>query len=316
MKSIFRFLAVALIATGALAQTYPDRPIKLVVPFPAGGGADGTARVFADKLAGVLGQAVVIDNRPGASGNIGAEQVARATPDGYTLLLGNEFLSTNPNLFKAMRYDSIKDFVPVTKIATSAVALAVHPSVQAKSMQELIALSKTKTINYATPGVGTGPHLFGELLAMTTGARLNHIPYKGAGPAMTDAVGGQVDLIISTLAPMVPFIASGKLRGLAVTGGARSPQLPDMVTLAESGTPGFRYEIWYGVFAPAAVPKPILARLQAASAQALADPDLVARLRKAGFEPDAGTPDALAALVKSDQERWGKVVTDAKIPRE
>lgn len=309
--------AASLLAASAVcAQTFPERPIRLVVPFPAGGGADGAARAFSDRFAALLGQPVTIDNRPGASGNIGAEQVARSNPDGYTLLFGNEFLSTNAALFKALRYDAQKDFVPLAKVATSAVAIAVHPSVPAKSMAELVALSKTRPINYASPGVGTGPHLFGELLALNTGAKLNHIPYKGSAPAMNDAVGGQVDLIISTLAPMVPFLSTGKLRGLAVTGAARSAQLPEMPTLAESGTPGFSYEIWYGVFAPAAVPRPVLARLQQAAAQALADMDVQARLRKGGFEPEASTPEALAALVRSDSERWSRVVQEARIPRE
>jgi tripartite-type tricarboxylate transporter receptor subunit TctC len=309
--------ALALSGVNAWAQTYPDRPVRLVVPFPAGGGADGAARTFADKLAGVLGQPVVIDNKPGASGNIGAEAVARAPADGYTLLFGNEFLSTNPNLYKQLRYDTLKDFAPVAKVATSAVAIAVHPSIPAQNMQELIALSKTRTLNYASPGVGTGPHLFGELMALQTGTKFNHIPYKGASPAMTDAVGGQVDVIISTLAPMVQFISGGKLRGLAVTGSTRSVQLPEMPTLAEAGVPGFRYEIWYAAFAPAGVPKAVLTRLQQASAQALTDPDLNARLRKAGYEPDTGTtPEALTALIKSDLDRWGRVVQDARIPRE
>ena len=313
--SVAGFVAAAALTAPAFAQTYPDRPVHMIVPFPPGGGADVAARSFAEKFAGVLGQAVVIENRPGASGNIGAEQASRAPADGYTLLFGNEFLSTNPNLFKTLRYDSVKDFVPISKVATSAVVIAAHPSLPVKNMQELIALSKTRAINYASPGVGTGPHLFGEMLAMSTGAKLFHIPYKGSAPAMNDAVSGQVDVIISTLAPMVPFITAGKLRGLAVTGGARSNQLPDLQTLAESGTPGFKYEIWYGVLAPAAVPKPILDKLQKAAAQVLADPELIARLRKTGYEPDASTPEALSALIRSDLERWGRVVTDAKIPQ-
>jgi tripartite-type tricarboxylate transporter receptor subunit TctC len=309
-------LALAAAAFGATAQTWPDRPIKLVVPFPPGGGADMAARTYGEKLATLLGQPVLIDNKPGASGNIGAELVARAPADGYTLLFANEFLATNPLMFKEIRYDSLKDFVPIAKVASNAAAIAAHPGLGVKTIQELIALGKTKNLNYASPGVGTGPHLFGQLIAMQTGAKFTNIPYKGSAPATADAVGGQVDFIISTLSPMVPHIQSGKLRGLAVTGAKRSPQAPDVPTLGESGSLGQRYEVWYGVVAPAAVPRPIVTRLQQASAQVLRDPELVNKLRNAGYDVEPSIGDDFGAELRADIDRWVRVIREAKIPRE
>ena len=309
-------LAAAVAAFGASAQTWPERPIKLVVPFPPGGGADMAARTYGEKLATLLGQPVLIDNKPGASGNIGAELVARAPADGYTLLFANEFLATNPLMFKEIRYDSLKDFVPIAKVASNAAAIAVHPGLGVKTIQELIALGKTKNLNYASPGVGTGPHLFGQLIAMQTGAKFTNIPYKGSAPATADAVGGQVDFIISTLSPMVPHFNSGKLRGLAVTGARRSPQAPDVPTLSESGSIGQRYEVWYGVVAPAAVPRPIITRLQQASAQVLRDPELLNKLRNAGYDVEPSIGDDFGADLRADIDRWVRVIREAKIPRE
>ena len=308
--------ACALAQQAALAQAWPERPIKLVVPFPAGGGADVAARAYGDKLSAVLGQPVVIDNRPGASGNIGAELVARAPADGYTLLFGNEFLATNPLMFREIRYDTLRDFTPIAKVASTAAAIAVHPSVPARTMQELLALARTKPLNYASPGVGTGPHLFGQLVALMAGAKFNNIPYKGSAPATADAVGGQVDFIISTLAPMVPHIQSGKLRALAVTGARRSPQAPDVPTLAETGSIAQKYEVWYGVVAPAATPRPVVARLLQASAQVLRDPDLLNKLRAAGYDVEPTIGDDFGAEIRADQDRWARVIRDAGIQRE
>ena len=309
-------LALTTMALGAWAQTWPERPIKLVVPFPPGGGADLAARTYAEKLSALLGQPVFIDNKPGASGNIGAELVARAPSDGYTLLFANEFLATNPLMFKEIRYDSLKDFVPIAKVASNAAAIAVHPGLGVKTIQELIALGRTKNLNYASPGVGTGPHLFGQLIAMQTGAKFTNIPYKGSAPATADAVGGQVDFIISTLSPMVAHFNSGRLRGLAITGDKRSAQAPDVPTLGESGLVGQRYEVWYGVVAPAAVARPIITRLQQASAQVLRDPELVNKLRNAGYEVEPSIGDDFGAELRADIDRWVRVIRDAKIPRE
>lgn len=308
--------ALATLALSAASQTFPDRPIKLVVPFPAGGGADMAARTYGEKLSTLLGQPVLIDNKPGASGNIGAELVTRAPADGYTLLFANEFLATNPLMFKEIRYDSLKDFVAIAKVASNAAAIAAHPSLGVKTIQELIALGRTKNLNYASPGIGTGPHLFGQLIAMQTGAKFTNIPYKGSAPATADAVGGQVDFIISTLSPMVPHFNSGRLRGLAITGDKRSPQAPDVPTLGESGLSAQRYEVWYGVVAPAAVPKPIITRLQLASAQVLRDPELLNKLRNAGYDVEPSIGDEFGAELRADIDRWVRVIRDAKIPRE
>ena len=308
--------ALATLALSAASQPFPDRPIKLVVPFPAGGGADMAARTYGEKLSTLLGQPVLIDNKPGASGNIGAELVTRAPADGYTLLFANEFLATNPLMFKEIRYDSLKDFVAIAKVASNAAAIAVHPGLGVKTIQELIALGRTKNLNYASPGIGTGPHLFGQLIAMQTGAKFTNIPYKGSAPATADAVGGQVDFIISTLSPMVPHFNSGRLRGLAITGDKRSPQAPDVPTLGESGLSAQRYEVWYGVVAPAAVPKPIITRLQLASAQVLRDPELLNKLRNAGYDVEPSIGDEFGAELRADIDRWVRVIRDAKIPRE
>lgn len=310
------FGALALAAGGAMAQAWPERPVKMVVPFPPGGGADNAARAFGEKLASILGQAVVIDNKPGASGNIGAELVARAPADGYTILFGNEFLATNPVLFKALRYDPQRDFAPVARVASSASAIAVHPSVPAKTLGELIALGKTKPLNYGSPGVGTGPHLYGQLMALNTGAKFNNVPYKGTAPAVADAIGGQVDFVISTAAPMVPHIQAGKLRAVAVTGAQRTSQLADVPTVAETGVISDGYEVWYGVLAPSGVPKAVLAKLREASDKALRDPELVTKLNKAGYDVNPVSPEQFGAEIKRDMERWARVVEQARIERE
>lgn len=308
-------LAGLALAGGAAAQNWPERPVKLVVPFPAGGAADVAARVYGDKLGALLGQPIVIDNRPGASGNIGAELVVRAN-DGHTLLFGNEFLATNPAILKEMRYDPLRDLVPVAKVASSPVVVAVHPSVPARNMQELMALARTRSLNYATPGFGTGPHLFGQLLALDAGVKLNDVPYKGSAPATADAVGGQVEMIISTLGPMIPHFKSGKLRALAVTSARRSAQVPDVPTLPEAGMQAQRYEVWYGVMAPVTLPKAALARLQQASATVVRDPDVVARLGAAGFDVEPVTPEEFGNEIRADITRWSRVVRDARIQRD
>lgn len=316
VRRVLVMAAAALLSTAACAQGYPDRPVRLVVPWSAGGGADIAARVFGEKLAASLGQQVVIDNRPGATGNIGAELVAHGPADGYTLLFTNEALATNPVMFRGLRYDSLKDFVPIAKVASNAVVIAAHPSLPVRNFQELVALGRTTTLNYAVPGVGSGPHLLGALLAMQSGARFNAVPYKGSAPATADAVGGQVDFIISTLAPMVPHLASGRLRGLAVTGGKRSAQAPDIPTLGESGVRERPYDVWYGLAAPSGVPQPIVMRLQQASAQVVKDAELVKKLRDAGYEVEPTIGADFGADIRADMERWARVVREAKIQPE
>jgi tripartite-type tricarboxylate transporter receptor subunit TctC len=316
MRRWVGFFAGALFALTVAAQTYPARPVRLIVPFPPGGGFDGIARPFAEKAASILGQTLVIENRAGAAGNVGAEFAARATPDGYTLLFANDFLATNPPMLKSTTYDPLKDFVPITKVGTVATAMAIYPGVPANNLKELMALSKGKPLNFGTPGVGSVPHLVGELLNLEGVMRLVHVPYKGTGPAVTDTIGGQIDMVVSTLSALAPHIRAGKLRGIGVIGPNRAGFMPDLPTFSEAGGPAINADIWYGLFAPAGTPEATLHRLREVSVQALAQPDLVERLRKAGYEPASSTPEALGALLKNDLEKWRRVVNDARIPRE
>jgi tripartite-type tricarboxylate transporter receptor subunit TctC len=311
----FNVLLLALCACAALAQPYPSRPIKLVVPFPPGGGFDGIARPFAERLAAALGQPVVIDNRAGAGGNIGTESVARSPADGYTLLFANDYLGTNPNLYKGLKYDPLRDFVPISAIGSTQMAIAVNPDkVKATDAKSLQAESQQRTLQYGTPGVGTSPHLFGELYAFNTGTKVQHVPYRGTGPAVTDAIGGQIDFALVTVPALVQHIKAGKLRGIAVIGGtSRSPLLPEVRTLAESGVQGVDHDVWYGLFAPTGTPPEVLKRLREATAAVLAQPDLAERLRLLGYELTPSTPEALGERLRTDLAKWKLVVERAHI---
>jgi tripartite-type tricarboxylate transporter receptor subunit TctC len=313
--------AAALIACGAFppstwAQAYPAKVIRLVVPFPPGGGFDGIARPFAEKLGALLGQPIVLDFRPGAGGNIGIEHAARSPADGYTLLIANVSMATNPSMWKTLNYDAVADFAPITRIGVVSSALAVHPSVPAKDLKELIAYSKTKPLNFASPGVGTSSHLIGEMMNSEGILRLVHIPYKGTAPAVADAIGGQLDAVMVPLVSLVQHIRAGKLRGIAVSSSRRVSLLPELPTFAEAGFPQVQSDTWYALFAPAGVPEAILRRLYEASIQALAQADVIERLKKAGYEPGSSTPEGLAALVKSELVRWNKMATDAKLQKQ
>jgi len=316
MKSL-RFLgaALALAATAAIAQPFPNHVVRLVVPFPPGGGFDGIARPFAERLSKELGQPVVVDNRAGAAGNIGAELVARAPADGYTLLFANDFLGTNPNLYKEIHYDPVKDFAPITMVGSTQMVIAVNPArVKATDAKSLKAESLDKPLQYGTPGVGTSPHLFGEMYAFSTGTRMQHVPYKGTGPAITDAIGGQIDFALVTVPSVVPHARAGKLRPLMVFGGnKRSPLLPDVPTVQEQGVKDVNHDVWYGLFAPAGTPPEVLKKLRDATAKVLAEPDLVKNLREAGYEVTPSTPEQLGERVKSDLAKWKVVVERAKI---
>ena len=300
----------------AFAQTYPSRAIRLVLPFPPGGGFDAVGRPFAEKLSSLLGQPVVIENRPGAAGNVGADVVAAAPADGYTLLLSNDFLAINPATLKSTRYDPIKDFAPITRVGTVPLALAVHPGLAAASLKEYLVQSKQKPITFGTPGVGSTPHLVGELLNLEAVWQVRHIPYKGSMPAITDTISGQIDSVLTTLSSLAPHIRAGRLRGIAVLSARRASVLPDLPTFSEAGVAAIDADLWYALFAPAGTPQPALRRLHEASVQALGQPDLVERLRTAGYEPGSSSPEALAALLKTDLEKWRRVVRDAKIQAE
>lgn len=314
--------ALALLATAAAARAawaaYPDKPVRMVVPFPPGGGFDGIARPFAERLSRELGQAVLVDNRPGAGGNVGTEQAARATPDGYTILFANDYLGTNPNLYKEIHYDPVKDFVPVAMVGSTQMVIAVNPTkVKATDAKSLKAESLQHTLQYGTPGVGTSPHLFGELYGFTTGTKIQHVPYRGTGPAITDAVGGQIDFALVTVPSVVPMAKAGKLRPIMVFGGnKRSPLLPDVPTVQEQGVHGVDHDVWYGMFAPKGTPPEVVKKLQEATAKALADPELQKNLRETGYEVVAGSGDMLGERLKGDLAKWKTVVERAKITLE
>jgi len=316
-------LAAAVAALCALAQplhaqapAYPSKVVRMVVPFPPGGGFDGIARPYAEKLSAILGQPVVLDYRAGAGGNIGVEHAAKSTPDGHTLLFANVSMTTNPAMWKTIGYDAVNDFVPISRVGVVSSAFAINPALPAKDLKELAALSKVKPLNFASPGVGTSSHLIGEMMNIEGILSLVHIPYKGTAPAVADALGGQLDAVMVPLVSLAPHIKSGKLRGIAVSSAARVPILPELPTFAEAGYPQVQSDTWYAVFAPVGTPEAVVRRLHDATVQVLAQQDLIDRLRKTGYEPGASTPEALGALVKSEVARWNRMATVAKIPRQ
>ncbi len=314
---MLRFVLFALfLATNATAQTWPVKPVKIVVPFSPGGFADSGARAISDKLAARLGQSVVIENRVGASGNIGAEAVAKSAPDGYTLLLGFDgTMVINPHVFAKIPFDTLRDFAPVTKLGDAPSLVVAHPSVPANDLRELIALAKAKpgSLSYGTSGTGNTPHLVGEMLNLRAGTDFQHIPYKGGAQAIADAVGGQIPLVFTAIASAQGFLRAGKLKALGVTSTARVAALPDVPTFIESGLPDFVVNSWIGILAPAKTPRPIVERLQRDIAAVLKDPDVQARYAVLGNEPVGNTPDEYAAQIKTDLAQWGVIVKRAGI---
>ena len=296
------------------AEDYPSRPIKLVVPVAAGGGADFTARLLGEKLALALGQPVVVENRPGGAGNVGVQQVASAAPDGYTLVMPITSFPINPSLYK-LPFDTVKHFAPVVLAGTLPLVLVVHPGVPAKNVAELIALGKSaqQPLTFANSGNGTTAHLAGELFNHMAGTRMVSVPYKGGGPAVTDLLGGHVKLYFSTIPSVVQHIESGKVRALAVTGERRSPELPDIPTVAEAGLPGFAVTAWFGVFAPARTPKAVTDRLNAELQKILAMPEVRQKLANHGVEAAGGTPQALHDFLVADMDKWAGVIRQAGI---
>lgn len=310
-------LAASLFMTWpAAAQDFPSRPLRIIVPFAPGGVADNSARVIADKLGQRLGQQVLVENRAGASGNIGSEQVAKAAPDGYTLLLGFDgTLVVNPHTFAKMPFDTVRDFAPVTKLGDATLILVAHPSVPASTLPELIAYSKTQPggLAYGSSGTGGTPHLAGELLKQRSGANLVHVPYKGGGQAIVDVVGGQIPLVYTAIATAQQYVKQGRLKGIAVSSERRSSSLPEVQTFIEGGFPGFVVASWTGILAPANTPKPVVDRLQREIAAVLADPDVKGRYEVLGIEPVGNTPAQFAEQIKADLARWEKVVKQAGI---
>ncbi len=311
MRVVLAALGLALCAQGALAQDYPSRPITLIVPYAAGGGNDVMARIVAEKMSRSLGQQIVIENRGGAGGSIATRQIARAAPDGYTLGLGGTgTLAINPTLYPNVGYDPRRDFAPVGLIATSALVVLVHPSVEARSIADLIALARRApgNLNYASAGSGSGIHLGSELFATMAGIRLTHIPYKGSSPALTDLVGGHVAIYFSSLPPAISLVRDGKVRALAVTGPKRSPSFPDLPTVSEAALPGYEAVLHYGIVAPAGTPRPVIDRLNAALNAALAADDVRARIAADGAEPLPGTPEDYVADIDREETKWSKIV--------
>ena len=305
------FAVLALTAVGAPAQTYPTKPIRLVVPFPAGGTTDILAREVGQTLSASLGQPVVIDNRPGAAGNIGSELVAKSAPDGYTLLMGTVGThAINPSLYARLPYDHVADFAPVILVARVPNVLEVTPSLPVYSVADLIKLAKQSPgrINFASSGSGTSIHLSGELFKTMAGVDMTHVPYKGSAPALTDLIGGQVQVMFDNLPSSLPQIKAGKLRAIAVTSTQRAPALPDVPTIAESGLPGFEATSWFGVVAPAGTPPAIVARLNADVNQWLQTPDAREKLLAQGAAAAGGSPEQFAAYIRAETEKSGAKV--------
>ena len=302
------------IGASALAQSFPDRPIRLIVPFPPGGGTDIIARELGVALNKTSGWNLVAENRPGAGGNLGVDAVAKADPDGYTLVMGQTSnLAINPTLYKKLPYDPLKDLVPVALVSSSPIVMAVPVNSRFKTFADVVAASKGKpealTLGYS--GNGTVAHLAGELAENAAGIQLRHIPYKGAAQAMTDLMGGQIDLYMSSVPTLLGHVRNGKLKVIAITSAQRSAQLPDVPTLAESGFKGFEAVTWFGVLAPAGTPAAIVAQLNKAINQALKQPDVADKLRSEGGEILGGTSEQFSALLRTEVPRWSKIVKDS-----
>ncbi len=311
-RSFIALAAVVAALGGAQAQVqdYPNRPITLVVPYAAGGGNDVMARIVGEKMSKTLGQQVVIDNRAGAGGALATRQVAKAAPDGYTLVIGGTgSLAVNPTLLPNVGYDVRKDFAPVGMIGSSAMIVIIHPTIPANNLSELIALAKKEPdkYTYASAGVGSGIHLGAELFAYMGGIKLVHVPYKGTGPALTDLLGAHVTMYFSSLPSAIGLVKEGKVRALAVTGAKRSDVFPDVPTVAET-LPGFEAVLRYGIVAPAGTPRPIIDKLNAALRQALAEPDVIARMARDGTDSVSSTPEEYAADIDREERKWSEVV--------
>ena len=318
----WRVIVAALLATGlfsqqaALAQ-YPTKPVHIVVPYPAGGAVDAFARVLTQQLSEMWGQQVVVDNRPGASTMIGAEQVAKSPPDGYTLLLTAELtLVIVPHLYEKIPYDPLRDFAPIVALVSATQALVANPSLPVKTVKDLVALAKAKPgqLTYGSFGNGSTGHLNMEVLQAMTGARFNHIPYNGAGPAMNDVIGGHIDFMLAALSIVKGNVQAGKLRMIGVGSNHRSSEFPDVPTISESGAPGFEAKSWFGLVAPAGTPPDVIKKINQDVTKVISDRAFAEKyLAAQGLEPITGTPEQFAAFVRAETVRWGKVVKDADV---
>ena len=304
-------LAIALLAPlHAAAQAWPSRPVKLVVPYPPGGPTDIVARVVAERLQAQTGQPFIVDNRPGAGGNLGAEAVARAAPDGYTLLVATTAHAINKSLFKNLTYDVQRDFTPVSLLTQGPLVLVVNPKFPARSVAELIAMARARpdSVSFASSGNGQSTHLSAELFASMAGAPMTHVPYKGSAPALNDVIAGQVPIMFDTMLSAMPHVKAGKLRALAITGAQRSPAAPDVPTIAESGLPGYQAYAWNGLLAPAATPSAVVTRVSEELKTALSQPAVQEKFAAQGFAATWTSPADAAGFVKTEVDKWARTV--------
>jgi tripartite-type tricarboxylate transporter receptor subunit TctC len=316
IKALVLGVVTLLSANTAFSDEYPSRTVKIVVPYTAGGGTDTMARVVANVLQNALGQSFIVENRPGASGNIALEQIAKAPPDGYTLVMMPNNLAINPPLFGKVGYDSLKDFAPITLVGSSPVSISVHSGTQFQNLADIIKYAKANPgkLSYASCGSGTPQHLAGELLLQMTNVRMVHIPYKGCSQALADHLSGTVPVAFSTIANMSKHIKAGKLRGIAVTGSKRSPYAPDMPTVNEAaGLTGYNIDVWFGMLAPAGTPKPIIAKLNGIINTSLNSPEFKQRMAEQNYEAIGGTPEAFTEVLKRDLVRYEKIIREADI---
>ena len=300
------------------AQTYPARPVRMLVPFAAGGTVDIVARLVGAKLAEELGQPFVVENRGGAAGTIATAMLAKSPGDGYTLMTMHQGLAFNAALYASLPYDTLQDLAPIAYLGATPNVLIVTDALPVKTLNEFLGYARRNPgrIAYGSGGVGSAGHLPVELLQSLTGTRLTHIPYKGSGPALTDLVGGQIQAMLATMPAAMPFVKSGKVRAIATSGAQRSPALPDLPTIAEAGVPGYEYMPWYGIFAPAALPKTLADRLHAAAIKALGEADVRERLAQQGLEHRGMTREQFSELVRADVAKWGKFIRDAGVRAE
>ena len=313
LKRVALVIGTALPLSGAFAaDTYPNKPVRMIVGFAPGGGTDSTARPIAAKMGEMMGQQVIVDNRPGAAGNIATELVIGANPDGYTILMGTiAALAINPSLYTKLAFDPEKDLAPVIQAVDSTNILSLHPSMQATSVKELIALAKAKSLSSGSSGVGGTGHLAGELFNVMAGTKLVHVPYKGGGPAMIALVAGEVQIVFATAASAIPQIKANRIRGIAVTTAKRSALLPDMPSISEAGLPGFDANNWYGIVVPVKTPRAIVNRINADVNKILAMPEIKTLLFNQGLDVAGGTPEKFAAYMKSERTKWAKVIKES-----
>jgi len=316
MKFFIRFvfgLFLVLMTSMLWAQSWPTKPVRMIIAFPPGGPTDLVSRVLAQKLSEQLGQQVIVDNKPGAGGNIAAEMAARATPDGYTIFYNTSAIVIGPALYSKVNYDTLKDFAPVLLTASVPMVLVVNPQLPARSVKEFLDLAKTRSgaLNYSSSGTGTITHLASAMMSTQTGIQTQHIPYKGSAPGLVDLASGQTQFMIDTINTVLPYVRDNRLRGLAVTSAKRSPLLPDLQTLAEAGLSGFEAAAWQGIVVPTGTPNEIIQKLNAEVNKALAHPDIRSRLAAQGADILGGTPAEYAAYLRSELPRWAKAVKDS-----